>query len=303
LRLESTHHACAGPIMAFGAKTIAVLVKEVTDNASMTELSCAGNSSIKMKAKEALEKIGEPLKKHKNIKRVILSDCEITDTVCPVLADILKENHVIEELILEKNKISSEGASIIADALRFNKGVRTLNLMQQAVKNFGEDTLDHFVTMFGDNITLVKIQWRLESRKSFMLNKLVTRNVEIRKRQDKGQDFNAFLPDHMKAGAPPVEAEAAAPASPEPAAPEATPAAPEPEETIRKRTSMADMETHLAAVEAATGELAEPVNSDPEEEKPPEAAGDEPAEKGEGYTEEEPAKAPEEDKPKEPEDA
>lgn len=294
--------------MSFGAKTITVLVKEVTENASMSELNCAGNSSIKMKAKEALEKIGEPLKKHKGIKKVVLSECEITDDCCTVLADILKDNHIIEELVLEKNKISSAGASILADALRFNKGVRTLNLMQQAVKNFGEDTLDHFVTMFGDNITLTKIQWRLESRKSFMLNKLVTRNVEIRKRIDKGQDYNAFLPDHMKSGAPAPEAAAAA-AAPAPevaseAAPEATPAAAEPEDVPRKRTSVADMEAHIAAVEVATGgELEAPQNSDPEDEKPPEAAGDEPAEKGEGYTEEEPAKAPEEDKPKEPEDA
>merc|ERR1719422_2549167 len=94
---------------------------------------------------------------------------------------------------------------MIADALVVNKGLRTLNLMQQTTKNFGEDTLDHFITMFNDNITLTKIMWRLESRKSFMLNKLQTRNVEIKKRQDKGEDFNSFLPDHLRTEAPPAE--------------------------------------------------------------------------------------------------
>merc|ERR1712032_1665162 len=85
------------------------------------------------------------------------------------------------------------------------------NLMQQSVKNFGDNTLDRYITMFGENITLQKIQWRLESRKSFMLNKLQTRNVEIKKRQDKGEDYNAYLPDHLKSAAP-AATETAAPA-------------------------------------------------------------------------------------------
>merc|ERR1712039_815711 len=93
--------------------------------------------------------------------------------------------------ILEKNKISSVGACAIADALIVNKGLLTLNLMQQATANFGEETLERYITMFNSNITLTKIQWRLTSRKSFMLNKLQTRKV-------KGEDYNAYLPDHMK---------------------------------------------------------------------------------------------------------
>merc|ERR1711957_325210 len=97
--------------------------------------------------------------------------------------------------------------------------------------------------MFHDNITLQKIVWRLENKKANILNKLVTRNNEIKKRQDKGEDFNAFLPDHMKSGAP----KAAEPA----AAAEgygAGGAAP-----VTKRTSVTDMETHIAAVEADHG--------------------------------------------------
>merc|ERR1712217_889686 len=77
----------------------------------------------------------------------------------------------------------------------------TLNLMQQTTANFGEETLELYITMFNSNITLTKIQWRLTSRKSFMLNKLQTRNAEIKKRQDKGEDYNAYLPDHMKVSA------------------------------------------------------------------------------------------------------
>jgi len=256
--------------MSLGAKTVADLVAQVTDDASMTALEAPGNSSIKMKSKEALEKICEPLKKHKCITKVVFSDCEITDDGCVVLGELLKANHVIEELILEKNTISSEGAKTLADALITNKGLRTLSLMQQAVSNFGEDTIDRYITMFHDNITLTKILWRSDSKKAFLLSKLQTRNVEIKKRQDKGEDFNAYLPDHMKkdAVAPPAEAEAAP-------AEEAAAPAPAEEAPARKRTSVGDLEEHIKAVEAAVGELPEA----PEEDKPSEE--DKPTEEAE----------------------
>jgi len=238
--------------MAFGAKTVAVLLKEVSDNASMEAFEVGGNASIKMKSTAALEQLAEPLKKHKSIKRIIMSECEITDDGCKVLADILTNNHVIEELDLDKNKIGAEGARMLADALSSNKGLRILHLMGQTTKNFGEETLEHFITMFGNNITLTKIMWRLESRKANVLNKLQTRNVEIKKRKDKGEDCNAFLPDHLKSGAAAKPAEAPAAAAAE-APKEEAPAAEE-EAPPTKRSSVKDMEEHVAAIEAATGE-------------------------------------------------
>merc|ERR1711957_256187 len=82
---------------------------------------------------------------------------------------------------------------------------------------------------------LTKISWRLTSRKSFMLNKLQTRNVEIKKRKDKGEDFDAYLPDHMKAGSAPAE--------------ESEPA------VGKKKSSIGDVEAHLSDVEKSVGEL------------------------------------------------
>merc|ERR1712039_820003 len=149
--------------------------------------------------------------------------------------------------ILEKNKISSVGACSIADALIVNKGLLTLNLMQQTTANFGEETLERYITMFNDNITLTKIQWRLTSRKSFMLNKLQTSNVEIKKRKDKGEDYNAYLPDHMKvtgdagtAGADGGYAALAASAN-----------AP----SERRRSSVQEVQEHLDKLEEAVGKL------------------------------------------------
>jgi len=228
----------------------------------MATLAVGNNASIRMKPVAAVEKLVEPLKKHTGIKKVDLSECEITDEACIYLAELLKENHVIEELILEKNRIGSEGARVLADALIVNKGLRTLNLMQQTTRNFGEVTLEHFITMFHDNITLTKIMWRLESRKSFMLNKLQTRNVEIKKRQDKGEDFTSFLPDHLKpgaAGAAPPEA-APAPAAPEPAAEAALAQIAEEDEGSPCKPAIKpalheQIEEQFVAIEAAVGEL------------------------------------------------
>merc|ERR1719491_1734811 len=102
--------------------------------------------------------------------------------------------------------------------------------------------------MFNDNVTLTKIMWTLQSRKSFMLTKLQTRNIEIKKRKDKGEDYAAFLPDHLKPGAAPEPAaaeEAPAPEAAEPAA-EAAPAPAEGEGErpvlTRRRSTIRDME-------------------------------------------------------------
>lgn len=125
-------------------------------------------------------------------------ECEITDHGCEVLAAILAENHTIEEVNLEKNKITSDGARMLAEGLSRNHGVRTLILLQQATKSFGDDCLTKFLDMYHNNITLTKITWRLDSRKSFALNRLQQRNIEIRKRFDAGKDYIDLLPDHMK---------------------------------------------------------------------------------------------------------
>jgi len=255
---------------AFGAKTIADLVKEMEGDASMDTLEVAGNASIKMKSTEALQALAPGLKAHRGIKTVNFTECEITDSGCEVLADILANNHVIETVVLEKNKITSAGAMMIADGLAGNRGVRTLNLLQQAVKSFGDECLDHFVMMYATNITLTKMTWRLDSRKSFMLAKLQTRNIEIQKAKAGGKDFEHLLPDNLKSGAPPPAA-----AAPAPAAAEAAPAAAEPAHPAPKRQStVAEMEAHVAAITEASPEVAEAVHEEPAEDAPEPAAAE-----------------------------
>jgi len=298
--------------MGFGAKTVQGFVDEINKKPDLDTLDCSGNASVKMKGTEAVQALADALRNHKGVKRLILADCEITDPSCEILSKLLMENHTIEEVNLEKNNITSAGAIFLAGGLTNNHGVRTLNLLQQKVKSFGEDCLQAYVDMYTSNITLTKITWFLNSRKSFMLNKLQTRNVEIRKRVDGGKDYKDYLPDHMKAnppdltksgdeiakavssGAPaagytaPAPAPAAekapepAPAAPEPAAPAepepAAPAEPEPAAPAEPEPAAASAEPEPAAApepEKPADEEAAPAEAAPAQEAPAEAAAEE----------------------------
>merc|ERR1712048_1127511 len=187
-------------------------------------------------------------------KKVVLTDCELTDPCCEVLKDLFENNQLIEEIVLDKNKISGAGASLLADGLAKNSGVKTMNLLQQSVKSFGEECLDRFVIMYATNITLTKLTWRLDSRKSFSLAKLQTRNIEIQKRKAAGKDYNDILPDNLKSGASP--------------------------EMTKRKSTVEEVEKHAE-------EVAKDLPAPPAEE---EAAVEAPAEGGEAPTE---APAPE----------
>ena len=91
--------------MPFGAKTVSILVKEIRDDPNMSVLDCTNNASVRMKSADALKEIAAALSQHKNIKQVLLKECEIGDDGAQVIGDLLRTNHVIEELVLEKNKL------------------------------------------------------------------------------------------------------------------------------------------------------------------------------------------------------
>lgn len=256
--------------MPFGAKTVKDFIGDIESGACGDTLDLSNNASLRMKPAENLGDIVAALKGNKSIKRLILMDCELPDAACVPLEELFKHNQSLEEVSLEKNKISSHGAKMIANGLADNSSVRTLNLLQQAVKSFGDDCLDSFVIMYGTNITLTKLTWRLDSRKSFVLAKLQTRNIEIQKRVAAGTDFNSFLPDALKSGAVKPAAPAATAGSDD--APAATAAS----DAAAKRPSVRDVEEHVAAIgeqlpdeEQATDEPAEDA---PAEDAPAEAA-------------------------------
>ena len=59
---------------------------------------------------------------------------------------------------------------------------------------FGEPCLQQFIDMFEHNVILTKIIWRLDSRKSFAINKLIVRNNTIKKWVLEGKSVQDIYP-------------------------------------------------------------------------------------------------------------
>jgi hypothetical protein len=114
------------------------------------------------------------------------------------LGEALTENKSVVILSLEKNSLNQDGASAIARGLAHNKTLESINLMNQTHSRWGDKCLDDFLEMFNFNMTLLKINWRLESRKSFALNKMITRNNEIDRRKKNGIAFDDLLPSGLR---------------------------------------------------------------------------------------------------------
>ena len=109
---------------------------------------------------------------------------------------VATDEHLTHNLGLEGNKIDSEGAKLIAEGIQKNKTLTTLILLSNG--SFGEGCMDSWLAAFNDNVTLTTLKWRLDSRKSFKLNKDITRNNSIVKWRADGKDWETLLPDHLK---------------------------------------------------------------------------------------------------------
>ena len=156
---------------------------------SMTVLNMNGNVSFVMKHREYCERLGSAIAKNTHLKELRLSNCEIDSVSAKFLAQGLAVNKSIRVVDLSKNKISNEGSSEIAEALKKNATINELNLLGQP-HAFGESCLEVWLNMLTDyNISLRKIIWRLDSRKSFPINKLIVRNNTIRKFLDDGKSL------------------------------------------------------------------------------------------------------------------
>lgn len=158
-----------------------------------TCLNLSGNTIMTMKHREYVQEIVEALKNNTYVEEVNLSKCELDSVDAKAIADCLTANDSILVLNLEKNKINNEGASEIANGLRRNKRLVELNLLGQNTA-FGDQCLADFIDLFDYNVTLTKIIWRLDSRKSFAINKLIVRNNTIQKWLSEGKDVSPIVP-------------------------------------------------------------------------------------------------------------
>ncbi len=166
------------------------------NDAKLDVLDFSGNTMFSMKHREYAKELGAVLAGNTHLKELHLKSCDLDKVDVQALMEGLSRNQTLTVLDLEKNKIDNEGAAALAVALRENSGIRELNLLNQAGRAFGDACLTAFVDMFEYNVTLTKIIWRLDSRKSFAINKLLVRNNTIRKNLDEGRDVSKIIPSN-----------------------------------------------------------------------------------------------------------
>eukprot|EP00958_Prasinococcus_capsulatus_P000007 scaffold1_cov402-Prasinococcus_capsulatus_cf.AAC.7 len=99
-------------------------------------------------------------------------------------------NRQLAVLRLEGNSIDSAGAIALAQALRGNTSLRELHLGNQMSRTpFGDPCVTEYMMMLEVNLTLLKLHWRLDSRKGFAVERMLTRNNEINRRLRAGKDY------------------------------------------------------------------------------------------------------------------
>ena len=163
----------------------------------VAEVDLSGNALFKMKAGEYGPSLASALSHNESVKSVKLRKLELGDADCAWLKTIL-ETSKIAALDLEGNKISSAGAVLLAEGVAGNDALAALNLVGNGP--FGESCMDAWLAALEKNVTLVDLKWRLDSRKSFKLNKDLVRNKQIAKRKADGKDVTDLLPDGLKPG-------------------------------------------------------------------------------------------------------
>ncbi len=151
------------------------------------------NTVFAMKHSEYCEALFAGLSTNTHVTEVHLKRCALSTFDMNFVAKALTKNTTIRVLDLENNKIDNNGAIVLAEGLMSNSTLIELNLLGQG-SEFGDPTLTAFVQLFDHNITLTKVIWRLNSRKSFAINKLIVRNNTIKKWINEGKNVRSILP-------------------------------------------------------------------------------------------------------------
>jgi hypothetical protein len=160
---------------------------------SYTIVDLSSNSIFAIKHREYTEQLADALRTNTYVKEVHLAKVDLDAKDAAALGAALEQNDSVEVLDLEKNKINNDGATALANSLKFNKRLVELNLLGQG-NQFGDACLEMFIELFDYNVTLTKIIWRLDSRKSFTINKLIVRNNTILKWLQEGKDVSSKIP-------------------------------------------------------------------------------------------------------------
>jgi len=169
-----------------------IIPRIAANDPSLTEVTLNDNATYQMKSADYTKQIADALSNNDTIKRLTLSKLNLTDQSVSLIAEVLKTNKSLEKLDVSNNKFGNVGLIAIAEALKSNSTLIELSVIGQS-QPFGEAALQKMTEMFEYNIQLQKINWRLHSRQSFALNKLISRNVDINRRIAAGQKLEDYI--------------------------------------------------------------------------------------------------------------
>uniref|UniRef100_A0A6U5BWJ7 Uncharacterized protein n=1 Tax=Hemiselmis andersenii TaxID=464988 RepID=A0A6U5BWJ7_HEMAN len=189
------------PKRVWGTPTVSAadtIAQVAANDASLEVVDLSGSAIFSMKSDDYMQQLSDALARNTVVKELVLRECGIGDRGCEFLKAALATNKTLAVINLEKNSISGTGGSSLAQGLQDNIGVREVNLMSQTQTKWTDRCLDDFLQMFDTNVSLVKIVWRLDSRKSFAINKMITRNNEIERRVKAGMECDDVLPTSLK---------------------------------------------------------------------------------------------------------
>lgn len=182
--------------LGLGLTPAAAIDRLTANDPTLIVCDLSKSAVMQMKGAELMPKLAAALEKNTVCQELILVENNLTDQMMADLATALTKNTALVHLQLEGNKIGNDGATSLAKSLSSNRSLLVLNLFgQKAGTKFGDTTLHAFCDMFMSNVTLLKITWRLDSRQSFRINKLVVRNNDIHKRIKDGKEYEDLLPE------------------------------------------------------------------------------------------------------------
>lgn len=145
------------------------------------------DTSYQMKHKDYTLALAAALTTNTHLVELVITECDLDSQDAIQIANALRKNRTLRYLDMSKNKISNEGSQELAEALKENPTLVEISLIGQP-HPFGENCLESWLSLFEFNISLRKIIWRLDSRKSFPINKFLVRNNSIKKFVDEGRD-------------------------------------------------------------------------------------------------------------------
>ena len=184
----------------FGAPSPKQFIEKLAANdASTTSVDLSNNALFKMKAYEYTGQLVAALKKN--------THC--TSLIFKVERDRQRRMYFSEGVATDEHLTHNLGFGGQQDRLRRGQAHSGRDPEEQDTddtyitveRELRRGCMDSWLAAFNDNVTLTTLKWRLDSRKSFKLNKDITRNNSIVKWRADGADWavqTLMLPDHLK---------------------------------------------------------------------------------------------------------